>query len=107
MQSTVCSSKSPLTLLVLIAVMVVATLVVISNYFLRPGMELDLTHRITKNFLSYGINSAIINVSGRDVTLTGSVLNYTDAKNIEKLIQETQGIRQVENKLVIKNQTTE
>ena len=101
------SSKSPLTLLVLLAVMVIATLVVISNYFLRPSMEFDLTHKITKNLLSYGINNAVINVSGRDVTLTGSVLNHDESIKAVKLIRKNRDIRQVDNKLVIKNQTIE
>jgi len=107
MQNLSHTSKSPLTLLLLLALMVIATLVVISNYFLRPSMEMDLTKKITSNLIRSGLASTSITVSGRDVTLEGSVKNQADAVKAERLIQENWDIRQLENKLVIKNQTIE
>jgi hypothetical protein len=103
MQNLSRTSKSPFTLLVLLALMVIATLVVISNYFLRPSMEMDLTKKITSNLIRSGLEGTSITVSGRDVTLEGSVKNQADAVKAERLIQENWDIRQLENKLVIKN----
>jgi osmotically-inducible protein OsmY len=101
------SPKSPLTLLILIGIMVIATLVVMSNYFLRPGVESDLNQEIVRNLRSQGLQDAMIKVSGRDVKLTGSTTNHADAIKAEKIIQDIWGINQIENNLVIKKQTIE
>ena len=107
MQNPHHASKSPLTLLVLLGLMVIATLVVISNYFLRPSMEMNLTRNITSNLIKSGIEGASITVSGRDIILEGAVQSEADIVKVERLIQENWDIRQLENKLVIKNQTIE
>ena len=107
MQNPRSTSKSPLTLLVLLGLMVIATLVVISNYFLRPSMEMNLTRKITSNLIRSGLEGTSIIVSGRDIILEGVVQSQADVVKAERLIQENGDIRQLENKLVIKNQTIE
>ena len=107
MQKIVRSSKSPLTLLVLLGVMVIATLVVISDYFVRPGMEQDLTEKVTQGLHNQGLLNATVKVRGRDVKLSGSVPSSASSKQAEEMIQQIQGIHQIENNLVIKNQAIE
>ena len=98
-------SKSPMTLLLLIAFLVIATLVMISNYFLRPGLELDLRNRIVTKLYSYKLLNPMIRVEGRDVILNGIVRNKGEAAKIEAEIQSISGIHQIENKLLIHNQS--
>jgi len=90
-------------LLLSLALLVIATLVVITTYFLRPGMEYDLKHQLTSNFHRAGINQATIEVKGRDVILHGAVKNSHAAIQAELIAKQTPGIHQVENRLVIKN----
>jgi len=98
-------SKSPLTLLLLIACLVISTLVVISNYFFRPGLELDLRNRIVSKLYSYRLHNPVIKVEGRDVILNGIARNKSEAETIEAEIQSISGIHRVENKLLINNQS--
>jgi len=107
MQKTVRPSKSPLTLLVLLGIMVIATLVVISDYFVRPGMEQDLTDKVTQGLHNQGLLNATVKVRGRDVMLSGSIPDSVNSKQAEEMIQQIQGIRQIDNNLVIKNQAIE
>jgi len=97
--------KSPLTLLSLIACLVIATLVMISNYFFRPGLELDLKNRIVSKLYSYDLLNPVIKVEGRDVILKGVAFSKAEAENIEAEILSISGIHQVENKLLINNQS--
>ena len=98
-------SKSPLTLLLLIACLVISTLVMISNYFFRPGLELDLKNRIVSKLYSYSLYNPVIRVEGRDVVLNGVARNQEEAEKIEAEIQSISGIHQVDNKLLINNQS--
>ena len=107
MQKTVRSSKSPLTLLVLLGIMIISTLVVISDYFVRPGMEQDLTQKVTQGLHKQGLLDATVKVRGRDVILSGSVPNSVTSKQAEEMIQQIQGIHQIDNNLVNKNQSIE
>lgn len=97
------TQKSPMILLLSLALLVIATLVVITTYFLRPGMEHDLKHQLRFNFYQAGINDATIEVEGRDVILRGAVKNSHDAIQAETIARQTPGIHHVENHLVINN----
>ena len=98
-------SKSPLTLLLLIGCLVISTLVMISNYFFRPGLELELKNRIVSKLYSYSLYNPVIKVEGRDVVLKGIARNRAEAEKIEAEIQSISGIHQVDNKLLINNQS--
>ena len=97
-------SKSPLTLLILISFLVISTLVMISNYFLRPGLESDLRNRITATLSAHNIVNAVIKVQGRDVILNGIAANPLIAKKAESDIKSIAGINAVRSKLVIEKQ---
>ena len=73
----------------------------ISNYFVRPGLELDLKNKINYTLYSHNISNAVINVEGRDVVLNGVVANLLTAKQLESEIQNISGINQVKNMLVV------
>lgn len=91
------SGKSPLILLFLVAVLVIATLVVASNYFLRPQLETELRKEITHSFSQVGLGDTKIELSGRDVILNGAV-----SSKAENATKEIWGIRQVDNQIIIK-----
>ncbi len=99
--------KSPLTLLLLIGILVVATLVVISNYFLRPGLELSIKDQVRGNLRESGIKTVKVSVDGRNVLLEGFILSQADWMKAESIVNKISGIHQVENQLVVKNQTIE
>lgn len=101
------SPKSPLVLLTTLGILVIATLVVASTYFLRPGIELELKNKLANNFAKAGLVNTMINISGRDVTLNGAVPNKAEALKAENAAKEIWGIRQVNNQLLIKNQSIE
>ncbi len=107
MQAEGTTSKSPLTLLLLIGVLVIATLVVISNYFLRPGLELTIKDEVSENLRDGGIKAVKVSVDGRDVLLEGYILKQEDSIKAESIVSKIQGIHHVENQLVVKNQTNE
>ena len=98
-------SKSAMTLLLLIACLVIATLVVISNYFFRPGLEVDLRNRVITKLHSYKLFNPMIQVEGRDVVLNGIARNKLEAAKIEAEIQSISGVHKVENKLLIHDQS--
>lgn len=93
--------KSVLLLLSILGVLVISTLVVISSYFLRPSIELDLKAKLIDNFSKAGVDNSIIYVSGRDITLSGSVSSKADAKISENIAKSVWGVRQVNNSLLI------
>jgi len=99
--------KSPLALLLVIAFLIIATLVMISNYFFRPGLELDLRNKIISKLYSHKLVDAAIQVKGRDVVLSGIVTSQDEAEKIDAEIQSISGVHQVESKLIIQNQTAE
>ncbi|MCF6191048.1 MAG: BON domain-containing protein [Cocleimonas sp.] len=94
--------KSPLILLVLVAVLVVATLVAASEYFLRPQIESELKQEITRSFVQAGFSIADINLSGRDVTLNGAVSSKLAAQKVENTTKQIWGVRQIDNQIIIK-----
>ena len=93
--------KSPLTLLLLIACLVIATLVMISNYFFRPGLEQDLRNRVVTKLYSHQLFNPAVSVEGRDVVLNGVVRDKFEAAKIEAEIQSISGIHHVDSKLLI------
>ncbi len=107
MQAEGTVTKSPLTLLLLIGILVIATLVVISNYFLRPGMELSIKDRVQENLRESGINTVKVSVDGRNVLLEGFILNQADWIKTENIVKKVRGIHQIQSQLVVKNQTNE
>jgi len=107
MQAEGTTSKSPLTLLLLIGLLVVATLVVLSNYLLRPGIELSIKEQVHGDLRESGIKTVKVSVEGRDVLLEGFTLNHADWMKAESIVNNIRGINQVKNQLVVKNQTNE
>ena len=107
MQAEDTTSKSPLTLLLLIGILVVATLVVIANYFFRPGLELSIKDQVRGDLRESGIKTVKVSVEGRNVLLEGFILSQADWIKAESIVNKVQGIHQVENQLVVKNQTNE
>jgi len=95
------SSKSALLLLSVLGILVISTLVVISSYFLQPTIELDLKRKLTESLSKAGMDSSIIRVSGRDITLHGSISSKNDAKVAEDIAKKIRGVRQVKNSLVV------
>ena len=107
MQAEGTRSKSPLTLLLLIGVLIIATLIVISNYFLRPGLELNIREAVSKNLREGGMKTVKVSVEGRNVLLQGYIHKNTDSIKAENIVSNILGVHQVENQLVVKNQTNE
>lgn len=94
-------SKSPLTLLLLIGFLVICTLVMISNYFLRPGIELDLKNKVITHLYKHDVFNAMVKVEGRNVKLSGITSNELEAQKVGAAIQNISGVHQLENNLVI------
>ncbi len=99
--------KSPLILLSVLAILTVATLVVASVYFLKPNIETELKIKLVQNFANVGLFDTGIELSGRDVVLSGEVDTAKDVIKAERIANKILGIRAVTNHLVIKNQTIE
>jgi len=98
-------SKSPLTLSLLIACLLIGTMVMISHYFFRPGLEMDLKNRVVNKLYSFNLLNPVIKVEGRDVVLNGVVPNKKAAAKIEAEIESISGINNVKSQLLIQNQT--
>ena len=98
-------SKSPLTLSLLVACLIIATLVMISNYFFRPGLEMDLKNRILSKLYSHRLLNPVIKIEGRDVILKGIARNKSEAAKIEAEIQSVSGIHNVDSRLLIQNES--
>ena len=79
----------------------------LSNYFVRPGVELELEQKIIQNFERQNLLNTVIRVKGRDVSISGTVLNNTEAQNVEKILKSIEGIRQIDNHLVLRNRPVE
>ncbi len=99
--------KSPLIFLTTMAVLIVSTLVVASAYFLKPTIESELADRLIQRFSLKGLVDTKIKISGRDVTLIGYVSDETEAQEAEAIAKQISGIREVENKLLIKTYSTD
>jgi len=98
--------KSPLIFLLLVAVLVIATLVVASEYFLRPQIETELKQKITHNFTQAGLFVKDIKLSGRDVTLNGAVSSKFVAQEVENVTKQINGVRQINNYIIIQKPLT-
>lgn len=107
MQKSISSSKSALLLLSMLGVLIVSTLVAISSYFLLPSIELDLKTKLVANLSQTGITSSNISVSGRNITLYGSVSSNTDIIVAEDIAKSIWGVRRVNNSLLIKTEEIE
>jgi len=97
------TSKSPLTLLVLIAFLVISTLVLVSNYFFRPGLELEIKNQVLSKLYSHNIFNAVIDVKGRDVSLHGVTTDLSVAKKIEAEILNISGVHKLESSLHVQD----
>lgn len=80
---------------------------VISGYFLAPAIEHDIQENIENSIKGNANGELLLNISGRDVNLKGIVENETDKFNVENIISDVAGVRQLNSELLIKNQTTE
>ena len=98
------SSKSPLILLSILGVLIIATLVMISSYFLRPSIEIDLRDQLSSGLSKAGIVTPIVHVSGMDVTLKGVVLDQSKIEEAEKTAKKVWGVRRVNNYLSVESQ---
>ena len=95
------SAQSALLLLSIIGVLIISTLVVISSYFLRPTIELDLKEKLVISLSDVALENQVINVSGRDITLHGSVGDIREATIAEETAKKVWGVRQVSNNLFV------
>lgn len=73
-----------------------------STYFLQPNIESELKTQLQNQLSLSGLDGALINISGRDVILMGSVKNKSDATKAENVAKEVWGIRNVSNQILIK-----
>lgn len=89
----------------IVASLVIATLVMISNYFFRPGLELDLKNKILSKQYSHQLLNPVINVEGRNVILKGIARNKVEAAKIEAEILSVSGINDLDSRLLIQNQS--
>lgn len=104
MQRISYSSKSPLIFLSILGVLVISTLVMISSYFLRPSIEIDLKEQLIEKLSNIGINTPTIKVSGMDVTLTGTVSDQSKKIIAEETVKKIWGVRRVNNHLVVETE---
>lgn len=95
-------SKSVLLLFSILGILIISTLVVISNYFLRPTIEASLKESILRNLSKADSITPVIDVSGRDISLYGIAPSQNEANLVEKLTKETWGVRQVRNNISVK-----
>ncbi len=105
--------KSPFILLLLLSLLVIATLVVASLYFVRPNLEAELEQRVSQNIEKIGVNTNVnvavnetkvdVIVTGRDAIITGEVEPLAVAKKVEQVAKDTCGIRFIDNQLLVKN----
>lgn len=101
MLNAVSKHKSPVALFALVAILIVATVFVFSNYFVKPGYELDIRNKIVSKLNAYNIFNAVINIEGGSVILNGIATNTKEAMRFESEIKGISGIEQVDNKIVI------
>jgi len=101
------ASKSTFILSSILGMLIVSTLVAISSYFIRPSIELDLKTKLVSKLSKIEVKNSFIQVSGRDITLYGSVPNKIDALTAEDIATNIQGVRQVKNELLIKGEKIE
>ncbi len=85
------------------AILVIATLVAASEYFLRPQIESELKQEITHSFVQAGLSVADIKLSGRDVTLNGAVASKFVAQKVENAAKQITGVRHINNQIIIQN----
>ena len=98
------NSKSSLTLSLLIACLVISTLVVVSHYFFRPGLESEIKRQITLKLHSYNIMNAVVDVSGTHVVIKGVTSNALEAQKIATDVQNISGVQHLESKLLIETE---
>lgn len=95
------SPKSAFILLSIISIMVISTLVLISSYFLRPAIEINLKDQLVSSLSKAGLMNSMVRVSGRDVELHGAVSNINERIAAEEAAKQIWGVRQVENHLLV------
>lgn len=100
-------SKTPLVLLLFISLLAVVTLVTASSYFLRPVMETEIKEKIVDKMKEAGHADIEVEVSGRDVTIKGTVKSEEESSSLEKVSSKVQGVREINNKLLIENQAND
>ena len=79
-------------------------MVMISNYFFRPGLEQDLKDKVISKLLFKNLLDPEIKVEGRKVILNGMVPNEVEAEKIEAEIQSISGIHSLDSQLLIDSQ---
>ena len=94
--------KSPLLLLLLISLLIISSLVVATEYFLRPSIETEISNKVVSTLSHLGLHNTLISVSGRDVTLVGYVENKEEIIKALSRTQAIDGVREVTHQLVIK-----
>ncbi len=90
-------------LLLLLTVLVISTLITASAYFLRPSIETEIKEKVIEKIEQKGLGNMIVDVSGRDVTISGYVDTKEKSSKVEEISSEVQGVREINNKLLIKN----
>lgn len=85
--------RSPLILLILISILIIATLLMVAYYFVRPTIESELKYEIRSDLDNNGLQNTNIIISGRDVVVSGSSEASTAAA--KKVVEDVRGVRKV------------
>lgn len=97
-------NRSQLLLVALFALSMIA-LLVIAILFVAPDIEKDLNQKIIAQLEKEGI-TASVSVSGRDITLSGSV-DAADIEKAETITADVEGVHFIDNQLIADNANTD
>ncbi|KAG1657140.1 DNA polymerase I [Nymphon striatum] len=75
--------------------------------YANPCLELNIKDEVSQNLKENGFKSVKVKVEGRDVLLEGFIFKQEDSLKVENVMSRIQGIHQIDNQLVVKNQTNE
>lgn len=91
-------------LLVAAFTLTIITLWIISIVLIAPEIEQDLNQKITEELEKKGVN-ATVSLSGRDVTLSGTINDSTDIQKVQESLTDMCGIHFIDNQLVSSDTT--
>ena len=89
-------------LLVALFALSMIILLIISIVLISPEIEKDLSQKVTEELEKKGIE-ATVTLSGRDVTLSGTVTTPEDIQQAQTLTTKICGIHFIDNQLVLQN----
>lgn len=102
MASSIQHKKQVLPLMAIPALLVVVALTALVILFRQPVIETDLLQRTRQALSEEGLPADGIYFDGRDGVLTGEVDNQEVSAQVENVVQQVYGVRDVTNQLAIK-----